>query len=164
VLTVPINGSLAEWFNAATSATVTATSFSINGEGHPYSPQRLVDRQARTGGDSVIWVANEGAGSAATLTWGIPIEIREAVLYGIPHEKSSGTNIRVQDSEILLYYKSKEVGRIGSTGEVLPAGTHIPLPETPVDALTVVVTKFFGTVRHRSVAGLAEIETIARIH
>jgi hypothetical protein len=164
VLTVPINGSLAEWFNAATSATVTATSFSINGEGQPYSPQRLVDRQARTGGDSVIWVANEGAGSAATLTWGIPIEIREAVLYGIPPEKSSGTNIRVQDSEILLYYKSKEVGRIGSTGEVLPAGTHIPLPETPVDALTVVVTKFFGTVRHRSVAGLAEIETIARIH
>ncbi|MEK9137344.1 MAG: hypothetical protein AAB393_09480, partial [Bacteroidota bacterium] len=102
VLTVPINATLAEWFNAATSAKATGSSFFINAHGKPLVAQRIVDRQARTGGDSVIWVANEAEGASVTLTWDTPIEVSEFVLYGISHDKASGTTIHVHDSEIFL--------------------------------------------------------------
>ncbi|MBM2840188.1 MAG: hypothetical protein HW412_716, partial [Bacteroidetes bacterium] len=164
VLNVPVNGTLAAWFNAATSAKVTASSFFINPQGKTFIPRRVVDRQARTGGDSVIWVANEAEEATITLTWDTPIEVREMVLYGISPNPAAGTTIRVQDSKIFLYYKSKEVGYIRSTGRVKPDGTHISLPRTRIDSASIVVTKFFGTVFHRRLAGLAEVETIARIH
>jgi hypothetical protein len=164
VLSVPLNGTVAEWFNASTSAKVVGSSFLINERGRVFVPQRIVDRQARTGGDSVIWVANEGEGAYVSLTWDTPIDVKEFVLYGIPHDLSVGTTIRVQDSEILLYYQSNEVGRIRSTGSIRPEGTHVPLPRTRIDSAKVIVTKFFGTVFHRRIVGLAEVETIARIH
>ena len=163
VLTVPLNGSLAEWFNAATSAKVTGSSFYVDTEGRTFIPRRVVDRQAMTGGDSVIWVSNEGEGSYVLLAWDTPIEVREIVLYGIAPHSASGTNIHVQNSEIFLYYGGNEVGKAISTGRVTPQGTHVPIPRILVDAAKIVVTKFFGTIYHRRVAGLAEVETIARI-
>jgi hypothetical protein len=163
-LTVPINGSVAEWFNAAPSARVSASSFWITPDGKAYSPQRAVDRQAQAGGDSVIWVANEASGSTITLRWDTPIEIREVKLYGITSDRASGTNSTIQDAEIRLYYKLREVGKVKSTGIIRPNGTRIKVPVLPVDALTVVVKKFFGTVRRQPLPGLAEVETIARIY
>ena len=164
VLTVPINATLAEWFNAATSARVTGSSFYVNKDGRTFVPQRIVDRQARTGGDSVIWVSNEGEGSYVLLAWDIPIEVREFVLYGISPDPEAGTNIHVQDTEISLYYEGREVGKITSTGRIQPRGTHVSLSRTLIDSAKIVVTKFFGTIYHRRVAGLAEAETIAKIH
>lgn len=164
VLTVPINGTLAEWFNASPSAGVSGSSFFVNEQGTACIPRRVVDRQAATGGDSVIWVANEGEGASILLTWNIPLDVKEFVLYGITPDSAHGTNIRVQDSEILLYYESNEVGNFKSTGRIRPGGTHFQVPKTRIDAAKIVVTKFFGTVYHRRLAGLAEVETIARIH
>jgi hypothetical protein len=164
VLAVPMNGTVAEWFNAATSATVAGSSFFVNEHGRTFIPQRIVDRQARTGEDSVIWVANEGEGGSVSLTWDTPIDVREFVLYGISADSIAGTTIRVQDSEILLYYQSNEVGKIRSTGKIRPDGTHVSLPITRIDSAKIVVTKFFGTIYHRRFVGLAEVETIARIH
>ena len=164
VLTVPVNGTIAEWFNASPSATVSGSSFFVKENGTACIPGRVVDRQAQTGGDSVIWVANEGGSASVMLTWDIPIDVREFVLYGISPNPSGGTNIRVQESEILLYYKSNKVGDYKSTTGIRPEGTHIRVPNTRIDAVTIVVGKFFGTVFHRQLAGLAEVETIARIH
>jgi hypothetical protein len=164
MLTVPVNGTLAEWFNTAPSAKVTASSFFINEHGKGFIPQRAVDRQAETGRDSVIWVANEGEGAFIILTWEIPIEVKEIVLYAITPDLRSGTSIRVQDSEILLYYNSNNVGGVRSTGRIRSDGTRISIPRTKVDSIKIAVTKFFGTAYHRRLAGLAEVETIARIY
>ncbi len=164
MLTVPVNGTVAEWFNAATSARVSSSSFSVDAQGRAFVPQRVVDRQAKTGGDSVIWVANEGDGASISLTWDTPIEVREIILHGISPNSEAGTSIRVQDSEILLYYNSSEVRRIKSTGRIRPEGTSISIPRTRIDSVKITVKQFTGTIFHRRVTGLAEIETIARIH
>ena len=111
----------------------------------------------------MIWVANEGEGASITLTWEIPIQIKEIVLYGISANRMAGTNIHVQDSKIVLYYNSNEVRTVSSTGRIRPEGTYVVLPKTLIDSAKIVVTKFFGTVYHRHLAGLAEVETIARI-
>ncbi len=163
MLTVPVNGSIAEWFNAAPSAVVTASTLYVDERGTFFPPQRVVDRQAQTGGDSVIWIANEGEGASITLKWEIPIEIRRIVLYGIPTNLPLGTNINVQNCKIILYYNSNEV-RTAASGRVSPKGTQVSLPVTKVDSARIVITKVSGMIYKRPLAGLAEVETIARIY
>ena len=163
LLEVPINGTMAEWFNASTSAKVTASSSLDTVEWRPFSPRRVVDRQARTGGDSVFWASKEGQGAAVTLSWNVPIQVKEFVLYNISPNAERGTNIVVHNSEILLYYQANLVGRIPSTGGLSPEGTRVGITPTVIDRANVVIRDFSGEILHQAVAGLAEIETIARI-
>jgi len=162
MLTVPINGAAAEWFNVSPSATPTANSSFLLSNGISCSPRHLVDRQAQSGGDTVVWVAIEGD-STAHLSWDLPIEAKEFVLYGIPHNRQRGTTVVVHDCEILLYYNSQPVGEVLSTGEIRSDGTRIQFPPTNIDSVTITIRNFSGTFHHRKTAGLAEIETIARI-
>lgn len=164
MLTVPVNASVSEWINASPSARVNASSFFVDEIGKFFPPQRIVDRQARIGGDSVVWVANEGKHAWISLKWEIPVELREIILYGITPKDNEGTNIRVHDSKIFLYYNSNEVGLARSTGAVEPEGTRISIPVSKVDSARIVISDFTGTVRRRSVPGLAEVETVARIY
>lgn len=164
MLPVPINATVSEWFNTATSARVTASSEFVASDGKSFPAQRLVDRQARTGGDTVIWIANESQGATVGLKWDIPIDIREVIVYGIEPDRKKNVTISVQDSKILLYYSSNEVGMVKSTGHIKSHGTRISLPLTTIDSLVIVITKVSGTVFNRRLAGLAEVETVARIH
>jgi hypothetical protein len=163
MLEVPLNGSLAEWVNVAPSATVTASSVSELSDGSRSDPQRIVDRQARIGSDTVNWVSNEGEGALVRMIWEIPVEVREFVLYNMTKNPELGTTISVQDCEILLYYKSNLVGTVHSTGEIKTEGTSVTVTPTDVDQVTIRILRFTGLVRNRPVAGLAEVETIARI-
>ncbi len=161
MLDVPINGQLSEWFNAAPSADVTASSEFRDRNGILYPSRNVVDRQARTGGDSVIWIANEGKGATIELRWQTPIEARQFILYNIT--AAPGKNILVQNSRILLYYNGLEVGSVANTGPLSPNGTPISIQPTKIDAARITITKFSGTISRQPVAGLAEVETIARL-
>lgn len=163
MLEVPLNGSIAEWFNTAPSAIVTASSALARENGAFYGSQRVVDRQARVGGDSVIWVADEGAGAWVELRWKLPIEVRQFTLYNIPKNSSAGTTIIVQSSRILLSYNGVEVGSVPAAGPLSPNGTVISISPTKIDAARITITKFSGTVKHKRVVGLAEVETLARL-
>jgi hypothetical protein len=163
MLQVPLNASVAEWFNVSTSAVATASSSTVLEGGMKSHPQSVVDRQARTGGDSTIWVSEEGEGAKIRLSWDFPIEAREFVLYAIPTNEASGTSLRVQDCEILLYYSTQLVGSVPSTGEIHEGGTRVSIRPTDIDSVSITIRRFDGTVHNRRVTGLAEIETIARI-
>ncbi len=163
VLEVPKNGALAEWFNAAPSAAVTASSTFKYKNDTLYASRNAVDRQARVGGDSVVWVAEEGKGAWLELRWNIPIEARQFVLYNIEKNSSAGTTILLQDCRILLYYKGVEVGSVLSTGPLSSNGTPISIRPTKIDAARITITKISGTIKHKPIAGLAEVETIARL-
>ncbi len=163
MLPVPVNKSLAEWFNVSPSATVSASSFFTSEEGKVYGPRRVVDRQAQSGGDTVAWVANEGVGAFVQLSWEIPIEVRQFVLYGIKHQPHKGTTIVVNDCGIVLYYNSMEVGRIAFTGRLNENGTPVSISPVDIDAARIIIKDFTGRVNNLSLAALAEVETIARI-
>ena len=163
IITVPINGSLAEWFNVSTSATVTGSSFWKDSKVGSCDPMRVVDRQARTGGDTVNWVSTEGAGAFVQMSWEIPIEVREFRLFNIEPDLEKGTTIRVKEAEILLYLNHEIVGQVRSTGTLSSRGTRISISRTKIDAAKIIIKKFTGTFHHRPFAGFAEIETIARI-
>ncbi len=161
MLDVPVNGQLSEWFNAAPSADVTASSEFRDRNGILYASRNVVDRQARIGGDSVIWVAGQGKGATVELRWRTPIEAKKFILYNIT--AAPGKTIQVQNSRILLYYNGLEVGSIANTGPLSPNGTPVSIQPTKIDAARITITKFYGTISRRSLVGLAEVETIARL-
>lgn len=163
MLEVPKNGALAEWFNAAPSASVTASSTLRTGNATLFSARKIVDRQARTGGDSVIWISNEDPQPWIELRWSLPIEVREFILYNIPKRPVEGTTGVVQSCKILLYYRGTEVGAVTSSAPLSQNGTKIPLRPTTIDAARITITKFFGKIKGRNITGLAEVETIARL-
>jgi hypothetical protein len=163
MLTVPINASLAEWFNVSPSATITASSTGLLPEGSLSWPFRVADRQARTGSDTVNWVAHEEPNPSIHLRWDIPVEVREVLLYGIRDDEARGTKTTVHDCRILLYYKSELVGSVDSSGEVLSGGTSVKLVRADVDLVTIQILSFSGLVHGRPRSGLAEVEIIARI-
>lgn len=156
MIDVPINASVAEWFNLAPSATVSASSFAGVSD-----PQRVVDRQARTGGDSVIWVSEERTRAFVELRWDFPVEAREFVLYSVPQIK--GTSHILQDCELTMYKGTEQVGRVVSTGKIRPTGTRVKVLPTIVDRVRVTIGKFSGTIKNKKVSGLAEVEAIGRL-
>lgn len=161
MIEVPKNGELSEWINVAPSASVTASSELREENGIFYASRNVVDRQAQVGGDSVIWIANEGTGAQIELRWPVPIEVREFVLYGIT--PSADKKNSVKDARIFLYYRGTEIGYIPTTGAVTPNGTAISLKPTRIDSARIVISKIAGRFNRRAVAGLAEIVTIARL-
>jgi len=162
MLEVPKNGEDAAWFNASPSANVTASSTFKDRRGILYASRNTIDRQARVGGDSAIWVANEGNGAWVELRWDFPLEANQLVLYNIPKNSSEGTTIVVNNCKIFLFSEGIEVARV-ITGPLRSTGTPISFTPTKIDAARITITDFSGTVKHKRVSGLAEIETIARL-
>jgi hypothetical protein len=165
ILEVPKNGDLAAWFNAATSASVTASSAWLpeGAEEPPCPAERVVDRRARNDTLGVAWVAASREGESVTLSWPIPIEVSRLVLYGIRPNRKAGTDIRVKNCRVVLLRDGIIARELADCGPVRPEGTAVDVPPTVIDALRVDLTGVQGRVKGRRIAGLAEVETIARI-
>jgi hypothetical protein len=162
MMDVPINGLQAAWFNLAPSAAATASTFYTASNGEEFSPDRLVDRQARTGGDTVLWVAAEREHASASLRWELPVELREFVLYGLPRGVRSGT-VSVEDCKITLYSGARPVRTIQSTGRIREGGTRVSFVPALADRADIVIKASRGTIDNHALTGLAEIEAIGRI-
>jgi hypothetical protein len=161
---VPSTISESAFFNISTSAAVTQSSFKFINDSLQYPGQRVVDRKANNDSLTVNWVANGSNNEFVKLKWEIPIEVRRMTLYNIKPNPSENTNIQVTDCEIVLYYLNIEVARINSTGVISPSGTTVNFPSIPkIDEARVTVKSFTGLINNQSAAGLAEIETNARI-
>lgn len=163
-ITVPGTISEAAFFNVSTSSTVTASSFKFINDSLQWPGQRVVDRKARNDSLSVNWIANGTNNEFVNLKWLVPVDVRRVTLYNIRPNPSTNTNIQVTDCEIILYYLNNEVGRIQSTGSISSNGSTFNIPGLPkTDEVKVIVRSFTGTVNGESKAGLAEVETNARI-
>jgi len=112
----------------------------------------------------VNWIASGANNEFVDLQWDLPLDVKEIVIYNIKPNPLEGTDIQVTDCSIYLYLNSAEVTHITSTGIISGNGTKITIPGLPkIDELKVVVNSFTGNITGQSVAGLAEVETIARI-
>jgi len=161
---VPINVYQGQWFNTSTSADVTQSSFLYINDSVQFPGSRVVDRKARNDSIKVNWIANGTQNEFVRLSWDLPIDIQKLVLYNIRPNPASGTNIQVTDCEIFLYFENNEVRHIGSTGEISVNGTMITISGEPkIDQAKVIVKSFTGNILGQPRAGLAEVETIAKI-
>jgi hypothetical protein len=124
----------------------------------------VVDRKARNDSLRVNWISTGSNNEYVQLNWDIPVEVRRVVLYNIRPNLSTNTNIQVNDCEIILYLQGNQVGDIASTGAISPNGTTVTIPTvTKIDRMKVIVKSFSGLVNGQAVAGLAEVETNAKV-
>jgi hypothetical protein len=164
--TIPVPPTVAEgeFFNTSTSAAVTQSSFRFVNDTIQFPGKRVVDRKARNDTLLVNWIAAGANSEFVDLKWYLPIDVRDVVIYNIKPNPLNGTNIQVTDCELFLYLSGIEVKHITSTGIISGNGTDINIPDLPkADELKVIVKSFTGQITGQTVAGLAEIETIARI-
>ncbi|MCC7159740.1 MAG: T9SS type A sorting domain-containing protein [Ignavibacteria bacterium] len=161
---VPPTISEAAFFNTSTSANVTQSSFKFISDSIQFPGKKVVDRKARNDSMHVNWIANGTANEFVVLKWIVPTDIRRVVLYNIRPNPLSNTNIQVNDCEIFCYFEGNEMAHVTSTGPISQDGTSIDINGLPkIDELRVFVKSYTGVVNGWNLAGLAEVETNARI-
>ncbi len=163
-IVVPLTISEGAFFNTSTSASVSQSSFKFVNDSIQFPGKRVVDRKARNDSLRVNWIATGTLNEFVNLTWTVPIDIRRITIYNIKANASNNTNIQVTDCEVICYYNGVEEARITSTGPISENGTDIIISGTPkVNEVKVIVKSFTGLINGENVAGLAEVETNARI-
>lgn len=161
---VPPTISEAAFFNVSTSATVTQSSFKYINDSLQYPGKKVIDRKARNDSLRVNWIANGTNNEYVNLKWSVPIDVRRVTLYNIRPNAVTNTNIQVTDCEIIIYYRGAEVTRVPSTGVISPEGTTFNISSIlQADEIRVIVKTYTGLVNGENRAGLAEVETNARI-
>lgn len=164
--TIPVPPTIAEgeFFNTSTSAGVIQSSFRFINDSNQYPGKRVVDRKARNDTLLVNWIASGADNEFVDLKWDLPLDVKDIVIYNIKPNPLEGTDIQVTDCSLYLYLNGVEVKHVASTGIISGNGTRITIPGLPkIDELKVIVKSFTGHITGQSVAGLAEVETIARI-
>jgi len=154
----------ASFFNTSTSAEVTQSSFKYINDSLQYPGKKVIDRKARNDSLHVNWIANGITNEFVNLKWSVPLDARRVTLYNIKPNTSNNTNIQVTDAEMFLYFEGTQVYHVPSTGVISVNGTTININDLPkFDELKVIVRSFTGLINGQSLAGLAEVETNARI-
>jgi hypothetical protein len=164
--TIPVPPTIGtgQFFNTSTSANVTQSSFRFVNDSNQYPGQRIVDRKARNDTLLVNWIANGSNNEFVDLKWQLPLDVKDIVVYNIKPNPSNGTDIQVTDCELFLYLNGVGVNHVNSTGMISGNGTKISISGLPkADELKIIVKSFTGHISGQTVAGLAEVETIARI-
>ncbi|MDD5361476.1 MAG: T9SS type A sorting domain-containing protein [Ignavibacteria bacterium] len=163
LMPVPINNAEAQYTNYSTSASVTQSSYRQAGN-ISYTGKKVIDRKARNTDLGVNWIAAGGNNEYVELVWVLPLDVREIKLYNIFPNLINGTNIQVTDCEIFLYNGAAQTGHIASTGALDANGKSVIVsPVVSMDRMKIIVKSFTGTINGISSAGLAEVETIARV-
>ncbi|MCX7877222.1 MAG: T9SS type A sorting domain-containing protein [Ignavibacteria bacterium] len=163
--TIPVPPNLTEgsFFNVSTSAEVSESSYRQSGM-IKYRGSNVIDRKARNDSLHVNWIAAGSDNEYVKLKWKVPVDVRRIILYNIKPNSSNNTNIQVLDCEIILYYQGVQVASVPSTGIISPNGTTFSFLSLPkIDEIKVTVKSFTGLINGISSAGLAEVETNARI-
>lgn len=163
MITVPPNVTEGAFTNLSTSADVRESSYRISGSNN-YKGENTVDRKARNNDLKVNWISNGSTDEYIVLKWEIPIDVRRFILYDILPNSSNNTDIHVTDCELILYKNNTVVNQIPSTGPLTTEGLSVAVsPITTIDSVKIIVKSFTGLINNISSAGLAEVETNARV-
>jgi hypothetical protein len=156
------------WTNIAPSADVRAstTLFLQNSQGTAQflRPENLVDRStAPIAGE---WAA-QGMTASATLSWNLPVEGREVVIYG-PRTGQGALgqrSVEVHSLVVTTFLDGRQQERISVNRPISPEGTRVALrPEGAFNRLDVLIPQggAVGLFEGQPSVALAEIELIGR--
>lgn len=162
MLPVPDDPEEALWTNLATGAAV-----SVSSSRDADVNAGLNDRRALSGPIDAYWTSRSGAkdGEWAQLTFPVPITVRTVRLYNPRFGDQADSSLQVERATVVLYADAgatQEVAR-ASVGRLATVGTDVAFPEVDARAVRVIITQTSGTFYGMRVAGLAEIEVIARV-
>jgi F5/8 type C domain len=161
MIEVPKTQSEFEYTNLAPGATVTVSSTrdaATNGG--------LIDRRVQKGDLSAYWssAAGQTNGQWAKLHFQVPVTVRGVRLYN-PRQASGGrSTLQVNSAtvELCADINCNNVVATNNAGALSEAGTDVTFNKVRARAVRVTVNSVSGTYLGLNVAGLAEIEVIAR--
>ncbi len=159
VIPVAQSAYLGKRFNAAPSATATATSSAAGTAG----PRGAVDRRTKGLPGVVAWVADGASGESLRLEWSSAIEVDSLILYALAAHPPSGTDLRVRECRLDLFLNGRAVGQQIVHSELSPRGTRVSCGGVRADAVEFRPLRSTGKVLGRERVAIAEIATVARM-
>ncbi|MCC6751810.1 MAG: PD40 domain-containing protein [Deltaproteobacteria bacterium] len=159
MIAVPATDEEARWTNLAPGAAPSSSSR------HAAVPNDhgLNDRRVRTGrgGDARHWysAAGQTQGQWVELSFPVPVTVRRVRLYGPP--TGAGRTVVVSAATVVVSSAGQELAR-GAAGPVAVAGTDVLFSDVKARTVRVFLDKVSGTFNGVAVAGLGEVEVIAR--
>lgn len=158
---VPANPMDALWTNLAPGATVEASSAR-----DPRYTGGLIDRKVLKGDIWRYWTSGPGRqdGQWVTLTFRVPISVREVRLYNPRFGDEANSSIQVHAATVILYADengTEEVAR-GTAEELAVTGTGVAFDDVRARVVRVNLDDVSGTFYGSRLASLAEIEVIGR--
>jgi hypothetical protein len=159
MIPVPATDEEAKWTNLAPGATVRVSSTRSEAEN-----SGLIDRRVLNDGIRRYWTSAPGQtqNQWVELVFPTPVTVRNVRLYNPRQEANS--SLVVQQATVRLF--SDSVGTVEvanrATGQLTVAGTDVPFDNVLVRMVRVELNSVSGTFFGDRVAGLAEIEVIAR--
>lgn len=161
MLPVPENPADALWTNLAPGATV-----SVSSSRDPSTNGGLNDRRVIKGPIYAYWTSASGqtAGQWAQLTFPVPIAVRTVRLYNPRRGDEASSSLQVEGATVVLYADTaatQELAR-ASVGRLSTLGSEVAFADVGARAVRVYVDGVSGTFYGMRVAGLAEVEVIAR--
>ncbi len=159
MIPVPDNPEDAKWTNLAPGAVVSASST----ETYLPNANGLIDRKVHMvvpNKSLKYWYSQVGQSPTSQwvqLTFPVPITVRTVRLYNIP---AADSTIRVQDTTVRLFSDAEATQEVAnqSSGAVSENGTDVSFNEVLAKSIRIE----FKSVSGGNVAGLAEVEVIAR--
>jgi hypothetical protein len=155
---VAINVSEASWTNLSPAARTSASGSLAGTRG----PRGAVDRRVRAPADTAAWIGGSPTDYLA-LRWNSSIEVTAVVLYAVPADPQTGTDLGVQSCSLAFFLHGRPVGEERVSRPLTPEGVRVDLANVRLDSLVVRPVRGSGRVRGRETVALAEVETIARL-
>jgi hypothetical protein len=145
------------WFNAASSAEVTASSSASGTAG----PRAAVDRRTRGSAREVAWISASPTDPWLKFRWPRPLEIRELALHGLRPSRDGRVTVRA--CEVVLRLKGTELSRRLVNVPLGPEATHVGVGLTVADEVEIRFLRVSGLALGKRGAALAEVEAIALV-
>ncbi len=150
--------------NVAPSAVVTASSVKTLRD-NEFRPELLVDR--RTDFFRSEWAASDGDEKPSLrFRWGVPVSVRELVVYGAKTDRLGVTGDRTQMVRGVTVRGSvlgQEVFEESFDSNIVPGGTRLPMNGLYIDEMELTVDGMLGLFEGSQAPALAEVEIIGSV-
>lgn len=159
LIPVPTDPEAARWTNLAPGASI-----SVSSSRDPQYNISVADRRVMKGELWRYWTsaANQTQNQWVELTFSVPVTIRTIRLYNPRFE--AGCNLQVHNTTVRLYSDAAGTIEVAQqqSGALQVAGTDLTFPEVTARVVRIELNSVSGTFFGMNVAGLAEVEVIAR--
>lgn len=161
LIAVPANDADAKFSNLAPGATV-----SVSSSRDPDQDRTVIDRRVMKGEIFRTWTtaADATSGQWVQLVFPVPVTVRSVRLYVPRDGDEANSSLEVKAATVRLYSDGAASAEVAAeqASDVTVGGTDVPFGDVKARAVRIELDDVAGTFYGMHVAGLAEIEVLAR--
>jgi hypothetical protein len=163
LIPIPENPADAQWTNLAPGAAV-----AVSSSRDPQWDRGVVDRRVQNGEIWRYWTSNDSQpanGQWVKLTFPVPVRVRTVRLYNPRFGDEANSSLQVHNATVRLYSDTAAANEVAAqtvSQNLAVSGTDVPFADVLVRVVRVELNDVSGTFYGMDIAGLAEIEVIAR--